>query len=305
MAASRPVTRITVVIVAIMALLAFGRAQSVQAQTPPQYVCFPTCSQTDGRFLAMAGAGAQTLAGDTITIGFSVPETASSLEIGIFDGDANGKWDQGNLPLNFSVYSAPLGDGTGTTLARLPWDSTTMADNSWTTVSVQTSPAAQSPSGAYFYLLKVTNPTPNSTARNVFKLRSPGFITIRPQAFAFIAAVDGATPTIVFPSYPALTPTTYDGDWTFFLDVPKPLASFDLWDGDFDYGSVNCSTRDSDDPDTGLAIPSWAVNTPAVAEGAAVSTTACPNGLGASSAERRRTTTAAVCRRAVRASPMR
>jgi hypothetical protein len=120
----------------------------------PTYVCLPTCSETDGRFLALAGVGANTLAGDTILLGFAAPSTATALEIGIFDGDTSGTWDQGSVPTEFTLFADPAGDGSGSGGQVDQWMGNIMPDNAWFPITIPLSASAQAPSGNYFYSLR-------------------------------------------------------------------------------------------------------------------------------------------------------
>ena len=64
----------------------------VQAQTgaPTSWVCFPTCSEIDGRFLVIAGVGTGSLAGQSVSIGLFAAPLSTSLNVSIFDGDSSG-----------------------------------------------------------------------------------------------------------------------------------------------------------------------------------------------------------------------
>lgn len=257
-----------------MVAAVFGfSADRASAQTAPakRYVHFPSERVDDGRFLSMAGSGLNTLAQD-IALKIASPGTASTLEIGIFDGETGGRWDQGSVPLEYILYADPQGDATGTVeVAR--WSGSTMPDNNWFVATINNAASAKGPgSGNYFYWLRVRNTDPSVTAWSNFKVRTDGTVAImRNRAFAYVAAMfslaDGQT---IFPKYPTLSPTTYDGTWDFYINLVKPQTSLAIWDGDMDYGSFDGATKDTDDPDTrNDAVPSWAVGTAAVAEGVA------------------------------------
>ena len=78
-----------------------------------------------------------------------------------------------------------------------------------------------------------------------------------------------------------MTPTTYDGTWTFYIDVPQPQADFVIWDGDLDRGKFDGTESDTDDPNTpNDVLPPWAVpdtTFEGVAIGTAPSTGAPPD----------------------------
>ncbi|MBI4526965.1 MAG: hypothetical protein HY695_24475 [Deltaproteobacteria bacterium] len=254
------------------------------------YSCFPTCSETDGRFLSLVGSGLASLAGTTISIGLTAPSTATALQLGIFDGETSGLWDYGSAQVEYTLYADPLADGSGSVIAGQwlgngvnptsgsDWsaDSATMPNNGWWTVTIDTSPAAQRSNGSYTYVLRVRMTDPAQVSWTNFKLRvlSPANVAISPQmVLAFSAPMFSlAEAQIIYPNWPSLTPTMNDGSWKFYFDAPVPQSAVTVWDGDFDYGSYDCTTMDTDDPDTPNAPfrPSWATGTAAVPEGVAV-----------------------------------
>jgi hypothetical protein len=94
------------------------------------------------------------------------------------------------------------------------------------------------------------------------------------QSFAFLAPMSMMQEArIIYPSYPSLTPTTYDGNWDYFFDVPGAQRKISMWDGDFDFGNYVGDTLDTDDRDSPNSVPSFATGTSAVAEGVAVGDT--------------------------------
>jgi len=239
------------------------------------YACLPTCTGNDARMLVLAGAGLSTLATAEFRLGFGAPADAASLEIGIFDGDTSGLWDSGSTPLEYTLYADPNADGTGTfEVGR--WLGNTMPDNAWHNIPITNVPEAKAPSGNYFYVMTVRNTDPSVSAASGFKLRADGTtLALKPQAFGFIAALRNvADAQIVYPAWPALTPTTYDGHWNFYLLLPKDQTTLTAWDGDLDFAGDDPtrSVQDTDDPNTPPApfLPSWSVGTGAVPEGVAV-----------------------------------
>src|SRR3990172_793830 len=79
------------------------------------YACLPTCSESDAHFLALAGSGLSTFAGDTVAIELAAPAGAASVDIEIFDGDTSGTWDSGTTASMYELFADPTADGTGTT----------------------------------------------------------------------------------------------------------------------------------------------------------------------------------------------
>ena len=251
------------------------------AAAEPVYTCFPTCSTIDGRFLTLAGSNLATLAGDTQVFELQIPAGTTSFEIGIFDGDTGGMWDDGTTPTLFTVDADPLGDGSSNEHV-LQFSGAGLPDNAWYTVTINTSPAAQTPSGNYFYHIHLDNSNPLAMSQNSLKLRTTGLVQMAPQAFAFVASLTKLSDVaVVYPNYPAsLTPTTYDGTFNMYVNVPTSSPNFTVWDGDLDYGSFDCTTMDTNDPDTLDIIPDWALDVTVKAEGAASSTKLCANGTG-------------------------
>jgi hypothetical protein len=258
-----------------------------------QIKCFPSCSSTDGRFLVIAsGTGLVTLSEEQLDVQFAVPAGTTSFKLGVFDGDGGGldlagkaHWDFGlAVPYSFTLYADPLGDGTGTTvvdmLPGLPTVvSLTMPDNDWIDYPINTSDEARTPSGNYFYRLKIQLLNNLVSSYNSFKLRTDGIVSIRlaDQPFSYIAALRTVDERgIIYPAFPSLTPTTYDGTFQFFFDIAEPRTELTVWDGDFDRGNADGTNPDTDDADTPNApfLPFWAT-TDAVPEGVAT-------GLGAS-----------------------
>ncbi|MCL4394698.1 MAG: carboxypeptidase regulatory-like domain-containing protein, partial [Chloroflexi bacterium] len=268
------------VIVALLALAMIPLERNISIATaagPYNYLPAPG-SPFDGRMLSIDGTGLATLAGQTTDVEFSTSSGATSLEIGIFDGDAGkdgtgalndagGHWDIGTSDTVYTLYADPAGDGSGSSILIGQWTGdaanvlsgalwstaqASMPDNDWWNVTVQTSAAAQAASGAYFYHLHVSIPDTTSTSSNAFKLRSSGAIGLDPDtSWGFIGAMaqypqdfqviypqwDGVTVPPVGSNFWLTTATTYDGHWTFYLDVPAGQNALALWDGDFDHGT--------------------------------------------------------------------
>ena len=235
--------------------------------------CLPTCTTNDAKMLSLAGTGLATLAGDSISLSLSSPAGSSSFDLKIFDGDISGLWDRSATGAAFSyvLYADPAYDGTGNTVEVGRWTHADMVDNGWKVLPITNHPAAQSPSGNYFYRLLVTNDNPAVVANNGFKIGvgSGGSLSLKPQAFSFIGSTSGAgVVNIVYPQLPSLTPTTYDGNWTFQVKVPSGAKSFAVWDGDLDFGDAAGANKDTDDADTpNNVLPPWAVGTAAISEG--------------------------------------
>ncbi|MBP6715313.1 MAG: cadherin-like domain-containing protein, partial [Acidobacteria bacterium] len=250
---------------------------------PAAFACFPSCSTVDGRMLTMFSASApDALSPSTLRIALNtVPTSPDTITVGVFDGDAGGLWDTsaGTSPsLEFRVYPDPLGDGSGeVTYAGSPtdsWNSAAMADNAWADRVISNDSRALS-GGKYTYIFTVQAPG-SATGSNNFKVRTSGTVGISPQAFTFMAAgLQAAERTIMgTPQFP----TNYDGKWTFGWNLKQALptdvlTAVTLWDGDFDFGNSDCTSMDSNDPDTLPGVFPPIVVTNAVSETATLGTT--------------------------------
>ncbi|MEA2563804.1 MAG: hypothetical protein QOH06_5308 [Acidobacteriota bacterium] len=242
--------------------------------------CLPTCDVTDGRFLAIAGTGFDTLSPPELALSIAVPAGSTSFDLSVFDGDGgeydpfgDANWDAGLTALfSYSLYADPNANGTGLIPVNLmpPGSPTVLSsdlpDNQWADFTVSTGPAALSPSGNYFYVLKVRLEDPTLETVNSFKVRTSAVLsgmTLDPveRPFSYIAPWTALTDlAIVYPNYPDPLPTTYDGTFRFFFDVPVSQSQIVLWDGDFDHGKFNLTEQDTNDPDTpGFPfVPTWA-----------------------------------------------
>ncbi|HYU35252.1 MAG TPA: SdrD B-like domain-containing protein [Thermoanaerobaculia bacterium] len=286
-------------IIVLVAAVVFGLAAIPQAKTAQQnggqrqvlaadgsgYHCLPSCSAADGLFLVIAsGAGLVTLSDEDLDIELAVPAGTTSFQVGLFDGDSGGvdgllqsHWDFAtNIPYSYTLYADPLGDGSGSEPVDLEpgapsVSSSALPDNDWLDFTVATAPAAVSPGGDFFYRLHIELLNSQVASFNSFKLRTTGIAMILPQSqpFSYMAsmtAFDDAR--IIYPSYPALTPTTYDGTFRFFFSLLGPQTEVSVWDGDFDRGKSDGTELDTDDPDTpNGTLPSWVRSPDAVAEG--------------------------------------
>jgi SdrD B-like domain len=253
-----------------------------RAAAQVNYAHFPTPSTTDGRFLSVTGTGINTLA-QPLSVKLASPAAAASIEIGFFDGETGGNWDQGTTSLNYTLYADSAGDGTGT-FQIATWAGSSMTNNAWYNVTVSNHAAAQSATGDHFYVLRVTSSNPAASYWSNFKIRTDGTIAVpRNNPFAYTAAINSFSDAqIIYPSFPALSPTTYDGTWDFYFFVPNPVPFLEIADGDFDYGKYDCTDNDSDDPSTpNVGIPTWAVGTAAVPEGVAGNGAGCTDAGGA------------------------
>lgn len=269
------------VAVAIVAVVcALFAAGTLTAQT--RYAYMPSAATNDFRFLSITGAGIQTLGDQTLLFKIAAPANTATFELGVFDGNTGGAWDQGTQELEFTLFADPEGDATGTFQVG-QWAGNSMADNAWQNFTVNNVSQARGTSNDFFYLLRVRAASYSAMFWSSFKLRVSGSIgALRLTNIAYTAPMGTQQDAqLIYPNYPALTPTVYDGTWNFFVDVPTQLGSISFWDGDLDRGSFDCSDNDVDDQDTPNGIPPFASGAAVVAEGvASVGVVACQDASG-------------------------
>ena len=247
----------------LAAVLAALCALGPSAAAAQDFVCVPTCDVTDTRFLAVTPAGAlSSLSPEVLEVTIAVSGDRTSFEFGIFDGDFGGTsgmpldfhWDLNSGVVKYELFEDP--DKDGVSLGEMPMLtllSGALPDNDWSNSVFPTAETARAESGNFFYVLRVTlvsSASPSSIAS--FKVRStgPGTIEIFQQPFAFISnPVSPSDVAIVYPNLPSLTPTTYDGTFSFFVGAETSLEELIIYDGDLDFGSFS-QAKDDDDPGT-------------------------------------------------------
>lgn len=242
--------------------------------------CLPTCDTTDGRFLAISPSNnLDTLSADSLEFELGVPAGTSAFSFGLFDGDtgatsAGGQhWDLGSASLEITLIADPQADGSGNTVIQT-WTGVAAPDNDWIDFQITPDASAQSPSGNYFYRLRVALTDSSANALNAFKLRTDCVVTVEvfQQPIGFIAQLASlGDAQIIYPLYPAPVPTTYDGTLEFNLSYPVSVDEVVVWGGDMDHGDfTGLLAADTDDPDTpNNVLPPWA-GPGAVLEGVAM-----------------------------------
>jgi len=209
-------------------------------------------------------------------------------------GDASG--------LTGPIIALWTGDGSGGLNTGVP-----MTDNSWSDFTFPNFPSAQAANGDFVYTLLITpiDPMVGGSITNTFKIRTTDMMYV-PAMFpvTFIAGINGETAedvrVLLQTLYPNVTcddaacttvcggfsavnlcdlndpaccffETTYDGMWSFFMNVPEGETALDVWDGDLDFGDGMGTVFDTDDPNTpgDPFIPDWSIGTDVVFEGAA------------------------------------
>ena len=269
-----------------------GLGATSRAGAQGEYTCFPTCG-VDGRFLVVTGNDPTTLAAAQVVIGLNFPSSGGSTrgDFDLFDGDRDTtRWDVKNPPANaappqleIELYADPAGTGTSGPLVK-KWAAgeITFANSDWTGVSWPHAAGALSapgPDQGYRYSLKISPAAPGEDLGwNAFKVRTHGALQLPSQVFAFIGSlvVPGDLPSI-YPNYPDLAGSTYDGSWSFKFRVPAGADNITIFDGDMDYGDAACTINDTDDRDS-TGVPAFGAG--AVAEGVATTGLACSGGTG-------------------------
>jgi hypothetical protein len=245
----------------------FGTA-GLPTQKPSRgYTCLPTCSETDGRMLILPGNQVASFGGSEVWLWVAVPSDATNFTIEIFDGDtaAKANWDSGIVNTVFTLYSDPVMSGyLGSPVAS--WTSSEMSNNTWFTQTIENVAKAKGPNGGYYYLLRASRA--NETAGfNAFKVRSSGFLSMGASALTsstvgVIAAFGGMIDIrSYYPDFVSLTnpgASNYSGGWNFKFFVPNKVSHIEIWDGDFDRGTANDASADTDDPNS-IGKPEWAV----------------------------------------------
>jgi hypothetical protein len=247
----------------------------------------------DGRFVVVTGNDPTTLAATQVMIELTFPAAGGSGrgDFDLFDGDRDAtRWDVKNPPANaappqleIELYADPAGTGTSGPLVK-KWAAgeIAFANSDWTGVTWPHAAGALSAAGpdqSYRYSLKISPAAPTEDLGwNAFKIRTHGSIQLPPQVIGFIGAVvvPGDLPAI-YPNYPDLAGSTYDGSWSFKFRVPAGADNVTIFDGDMDYGDAACSINDTDDRDSN-GVPPFGAG--AVAEGVAATGLPCSGGTG-------------------------
>ena len=241
------------------------------------YTCLPTCTEDDGRFLAVT----EEFGGHAVVAWVEVPDGESSFELGIFDGDTGldsagilnageGNWDTVQAEVSYTLYADPAMDGTGDVVVGT-WlgNESAMPNHGWHDLVVDNVDAALRPEGGHAYRLVASwVPGSGDPGISAFKLRSTGRLTTgRADVSGVSLGLVGmlATRRDILILYPEFDdddwsqpgPSTYDGEWTFYFEVPADTQTLRIWDGDFDRGPYADVAPDTDDPDTD-GIPPWA-----------------------------------------------
>ena len=286
--AARPL-RIVAAIATLAAVMGGLGASSAEAQAPTFYTYIPSGDVTDGRMIAQAGTGLDTLVAVGTEFGIEVDGSETSWELGIFDGDtgkdingnlttsftADAHWDfnRGDLvQIRYQLWADPDGTvDTATTVPTYDWSGndpvmaypgvTTsaldMPDNDWFDINLPSDPAAfDATSGKFRYRFRAELEDPTGMVESSFKLRATGLFFVVPfRPFQLVnpgrMLNDFST---VYPAWPATTPSNYNGTWDLFVFNDEVTDRIDMWDGDWDHGSHDGSTVDSNDPDT-VGIP--------------------------------------------------
>jgi len=215
--------------------------------TGAPYHAIPSDNPDDGKFLAIAGEGLQTLADLEMHFFVAVSAGSSGFELSVFDADTGGSWDTGGLspePLFLRLYRDPLKSGTSTASLVTSWTGSGTPDDGWDVHNFATDAGARAPSGNYFYRLDIgwLNPAGSSDNFNNFKLRSTGQLSAVPgQNIGFSGGPQNGDPPVGSgdpnpdPESNDANANSYNGAWDWCFYQPAALTSLTFTDGDADY----------------------------------------------------------------------
>lgn len=241
--------------------------------------CMPTCDETDGRFLVLAGSDMASFAGFKNTIWISVPQGNTSFTLSIFDGDSGqdinggkvwyqGSWDTTVSDVTYSLYADALRDGSTSTVVGT-WSSTQMPNNAWYDINIDNVQAAVDENLDYRYRLEATLDKPQLYGASNFKLKSPNaYLSVGDSfstdtSFGINAMLATWSDVLtIYPDYPSLGNSTYGGTWEFYFEIPEQddesgVRYIEIWNGDADRGTSTITQVDTDDANTS-GKPEWA-----------------------------------------------
>lgn len=200
-----------------------------------------------------------------------------------------GNWDTSTHDIIYRLYTDPDVDGVGdelvgewnSNLDNVPspgdlWscDTPGMPNNDWWTVEIQLNENAQSPSGSYVYLLEMVFSSSSAfpgRGISAHKFRTDGYFKTSNEILGVIAVLatlddfkimyhewDGVDFSWFDDYDQKVAGSYYSGIVNLYYDVFTSTESFRFWDGDWDYGAVDGSSVDTDDPNTpGSSLPSF------------------------------------------------
>ncbi len=239
--------------------------------------CMPTCSETDGRFLVLAGSKLASFGGFQNTAWLIVPKNGASdsFNLSIFDGDSGagganwneGNWDLQKASVTYTLYADPAHDGSGSMVVGT-WNSAVMPNNAWYDITINNVQEAMDENGDYIYRFVATLDTTAPGILSTFKLKSPNaYVSVAggenvSATFGIVGSVITMSDAyIIYPNAPSLANTTYGGAWEFYFTLPEGENGgtvIEIWNGDADRGSsTGDADADTDDPNTS-GIPAWA-----------------------------------------------
>ena len=216
-------------------MLAALTAAATTAANAQLVSALPDADARSGRFINVT-SGLSSIGENGASIGLIAPATQAKLRFGIFDGDLGGKWDPYTVPdldaVRFALYADPLATAS-TDAANLigEWYSGGMPDDAWFDLSVDNAALALDPGRPqYRYNLRVTwKSTVTGNVQNNFKVRTFGAACATGRSsFGFIGYAPDDIDQVRFPN------TTFNGNWSFYLDVNTAPTGIALWNGDFD-----------------------------------------------------------------------
>ena len=232
------------------AALSVSAPRVVRAARLVTRVGFPSSVSTDGKFLSIVSPGKNSFVTPThLSLGVPASEALNTFQVEIFDGDQAGLWDKaGGGVTTFSLFTDANRDGSGMTLVA-ELTSASFPDDDWGALFTGAhDPAAQAPSGNYFYRLVIT-PTSEAGVINGCKaaIVGPGQIAAVQNE---VGLVGGVVQTKRLPAaggydavmgsddpLPGSPANSYDGTFAFAIHVGAPGRSISLQEGDADHST--------------------------------------------------------------------
>lgn len=239
-----------------------------------QYSCFPTCSGTDAKMVSTGSFVMNSFMLPSYYFRITVERDRDTFEIGLFDGESSnydaGHHDENTHQQIYTLYAdadadgepddpgSPIAvwEGNDTALSGGPLWSTSqssMPDFDWWNAEIQTTEDARAESGHFFYLLSVTTENVSDWGITTFKVRVSGAVSVNSRGYSIIGSIM---------NWDDVYDTDYSGDWDLYVYVATTQDEFDIWDGDFDYGTdfyLPTIYEDTDDPNTpgDPFLPGW------------------------------------------------
>ncbi len=214
-----------------------------------------------------------------------LPLVPAQMEFNLF-ADPTGDVDTSSAtPLCTWTGNSPVSACSDVTYTVNGLAASAMPDNEWFDIDLPSHAVALNDGGnaspeddEFRYRIVSRLDFPIQQVESSFRLRISGMVkTIPGGVFQLHAPLRTRLDrTIIFPDWnpptgnAIITSTNYDGTWSVFLELPAGENRLDIWEGDFDFGSRDGTTKDTDDPDSPAMPPFSATGSQVADEGVAV-----------------------------------